>query len=160
MNKQYKLRCVGSIDASFLPFLNRFMKDHPDFQKRVSFTGEITDREQLLGEYRMAKIFCMPSRWESTGISSLEAMAVGCYLLLSDTDSAFDLTDYGEYGKIFHIEDSIGLTRCMEKVCRNEKLLEKNCEAVQRFVVEKHDWKKIVEGIYAELFGKTVEYEE
>ena len=55
----------------------------------ISFISEIT-QEELVAYYRRAKVHAMPSWFETTGLSSLEAAAMGCALVISDRGDTRD----------------------------------------------------------------------
>ena len=65
---------------------------HLDYQKRlkaeaagnISFAGNVAG-ENLPQYYRRAKVHVLPSFYESTGLASLEAMAWGAQIVVSDT---------------------------------------------------------------------------
>ena len=44
---------------------------------QVHFTGNITDREEVLQLYTLLDVFVLPTRWESFGLVFAEAMALG-----------------------------------------------------------------------------------
>jgi glycosyltransferase involved in cell wall biosynthesis len=58
----------------------------------IEFTGAIP-QQQLLTYYQKAKVHVLPSWFETTGLSSLEAAAGGCNIVISDRGDA------GEYFK-------------------------------------------------------------
>jgi glycosyltransferase involved in cell wall biosynthesis len=66
-----------SYGAEFL----RLAKAKPEF---VRYEGPISDRARLAGIYRQARGFVLLSTMETLSLSSYEAVACGCPLLLSD----------------------------------------------------------------------------
>lgn len=150
-NNNWKLRLIGSIELEFEKKLTKFLNDHDEIKDDIQIVGSINDLAEMENQYKKAKVFVLSSRWESFGIAAVEAQARGCYLVLSDFPVAFDLTQWGEYGKTYAIDDSVGLCKCLEASCLNENILKMNCERTQRFAMEKYDWKKICKLIYEEL---------
>ena len=67
---------------------------------KIIFLGNITDKEQLNSYYTKAKVFVLPSRYESFGISSLEAASYQDYLILTDVGAARDLIPNETFGYI------------------------------------------------------------
>ena len=147
----WKLRLVGSIETDFRPKLAEFIENHREIKNDIEYIGCIENIEELEKQYKKAKVFVLSSRWESFGIAAIEAQARGCYLILSDFPVAFDLVQWGKYGKTYAIEDSVGLCRCLEDTCFNDGLLSSNCLQTQQYAMKKYDWETIVETIYMEL---------
>ena len=150
-DNDWKLRLVGSIEPDFEIKLVEFIEKHSEIKNDIEYLGCIDNIEELEKQYEKAKIFVLSSRWESFGIAAIEAQARGCYLILSDFPVAFDLVQWGKYGKTFAIEDCVGLCRCLEGTCFDEDLLSSNCLTAQQYAMKKYDWETIVESIYMEL---------
>ena len=75
-------------------------------KERVIFAGEIKERETLYSEYCHAKVFVLPSRWESFGISCGEALSCGCRLIITNTiPPANEMTNSGKFGSIIDAEN-------------------------------------------------------
>ncbi len=75
---------VGKAYSDSGPYAQKFFalaKDHPE---SIRYEGAISDRERLAQVYREARGFVLLSAMESRSISSEEAAACGCPLLLSD----------------------------------------------------------------------------
>jgi len=51
--------------------------------ENIHFTGYVSF-EQLLGYYRQSRVHVLPSWFETTGLSSLEAAKMGCNVVISD----------------------------------------------------------------------------
>lgn len=102
----WKLKLIGKVNKDFYPYINSYFDEYPHLKDRVIFTGEIKNREALYSEYCHAKVFTLPSRWESFGISCAEALTCGCYLIVSDTiPPAKEMICNGKYGTIVKAED-------------------------------------------------------
>lgn len=107
---EWKLKLIGNIQQEFVTYINEYFKKYPNLKDRVIFTGEIKNREDLYSEYCHAKVFTLPSRWESFGISCGEALTCGCYLILSDSiPPAKEMTCDGKYGTIVESENAEAL---------------------------------------------------
>ncbi|MFP4106520.1 MAG: glycosyltransferase family 4 protein [Phycisphaerae bacterium] len=52
--------------------------------QRVRWTGQVTDRKELVDIYRSAQMLAFPSQYESFGLPVLEAMACGTPVVASD----------------------------------------------------------------------------
>lgn len=146
----WKLRVIGEMDENFMPWLQKFKTENGELMDKITFTGNIEDRSELENEYAKAKIFCLPSRFESFGIVYLEAMRNGCYIISTDVDSIKGILQ-GKYGTVVPVDDADGLAETIITVTENSELLEKNCEEVQKYVIEYFDWNVIGEKIFALL---------
>lgn len=155
----WKLRIIGEIDKGFLTWLQKFKEENEDIFEQITFTGKIIDRSQLEEEYAKAKIFCMPSRFESFGIVYLEAMRNGCYVISTEVDPIGELLKK-KWGMVVPIDDIEKLAEVLLRITNDEELLRKNCCAVQEYVKESYDWNVIGEKIYKLLnLGDEIEDE-
>lgn len=75
--KDYQAKIIGSGDDVIKKLLDKYGSDLGD---RVEILGHLT-HEQLLLHLRTAKIFFMPSRWESFGLAAAEAVCCGCSIV-------------------------------------------------------------------------------
>lgn len=147
----WKLKVIGPIEKTFEAYIEQYFKYNPELLRKVSFTGEIVDKEALNNEYRKAKIFCMTSRLESFGLVFVEAASNGCFIITSDIISANDVTGNGNYGDIF-LRDNVGqLASLLIKNCRNEEKLARICNEIQDFAYTNFYWEDICNRIYSLL---------
>lgn len=135
ISKDWKLRLVGPIEKheiDFQNFIDEWFIKYPEMRKRMEFVGEISDRGQLLEEYRKAKIFVLPSRSESFGLALIEAGANGDFIISTDIPSFKSITCDFEFAESFPIDDVETLANKIEK-SRNipRKELEKKANEIQ-----------------------------
>ncbi|APC42746.1 glycosyltransferase family 4 protein [Clostridium estertheticum] len=139
----WKLKLIGGIDPNFQIYVDNFMNINPELKDRIIFTGRINDRELIEEEYRKAKIFCLTSRCEGFPNVFSEAANKGCYIISSDIDPAWDITDDKKYGSIFPINDYVSLANELITVCSNEERLETVCKDIQIYTKENFEWTKL-----------------
>lgn len=60
----WNLKLVGSIEPAFQPEIDKYFVKYPQLVSRVTFTGVISDKEQLRAQYLKAKLFALPSTFE------------------------------------------------------------------------------------------------
>jgi len=77
---------------------------------QVHFVGWLRGGEKL-HFYRNAAIFCMPSHYESFGISTLEAMFVGKPVIGTRVGGFLDLVEEGVTGYLVDCGDAVALAR-------------------------------------------------
>lgn len=140
----WTLRLVGSIEKEFEPYIEQYFLQHPDLTDHVIFTGQISDRDKLALEYQCARVFVLPSRWESFGIAVLEAMYAGCYVILTDAiPPAKQFTNDEKYGKIVAADDIEALATAMESAAN----IDAPMQEISDYAVQYFDWKEICKKI-------------
>lgn len=147
----WKLVMVGPIEDSFKPFLGRFFNEHPELADRVILLGNIADRTRIEGLYREAKIFCLPSRKEGFPLAGVEALREGCCLVLTSFQSAYDLTNDGEFGPVVPIDDTQSLQAALLAACTNELRLKEICYKSQLYARDNFNWDILVNRIQKKL---------
>lgn len=144
---EWKLRFVGPIEESFKPYINDFYTKHPEMREQIEFVGPIYDRNKLEKEYSVAKIFCLPSSWESFGIVGAEALSKGCYFIGSRIPSNIQLTQNESMGTLFDNENWADLEDKLRECLSNESKIQDNFQKAITFANEHYNWKKILEPI-------------
>ena len=125
---------VGSIDKNFINYKENFFKENPCLIDKIIFTDEIKNREELYKYYNRAKVFVLPSKWESFGIVMIEAMAFGNYVITSNTCAAKDITNNDEIGKIVEIDSKRELKEEIIKVISGKINLKEKYEKTLNYV--------------------------
>lgn len=143
----WKLKIIGPIEDTFRIYIDNFFKNNPILKERVLFTGPIFNRNELEQQYRNSKVFCLTSRWEGFPLVFLEAIKNGCYVISSDFEAAFDVTDNEKYGDLFPIDNIDDLSQCFIKSCHQAKKLEENCKKIQGYAYENFYWPTICKKI-------------
>jgi glycosyltransferase involved in cell wall biosynthesis len=76
----YRLFIIGSPSANQVAY---YKVCREEAGPNVTFIAA-TSQEELIGYYSTAKVHVLPSWFETTGLSSLEAAAMGCTLVITD----------------------------------------------------------------------------
>lgn len=116
----WKVFFVGSMTNDLENYVQQFFIENPSLKDKIIFTGEIKDRKVLYEYYNRAKVFVLPSKWESFGIVMVEAMAFGNYIITSNTSAALDITNNNKIGKIIDISSKYDLTNSINDVIENK----------------------------------------
>ena len=143
----WKLKLIGDIEPSFQGYIDNYFNSNPELKDRIIFTGRINDRKLIEEEYLKSKVFCLPSRSEGFPNVFGEAANKGCYIISSDIDPAWDITDNKKYGSIFPINDYDSLANELITVCSNEERLETVCRDIQIYTREHLEWTKLCQRI-------------
>lgn len=140
----WRLKLVGPIELGFDQYINNYLSYYPELQTKVIFTGPIYDRNLLMEEYLKSKVFCLTSRVEAFAQVFAEAAFKGNYIISSDVDGSWDITDDKKYGSIFPINDFETLSNELIAICSDEPTLEKVCNDIQIHTRNNFDWVKIL----------------
>lgn len=138
----WKLRIIGPIEEQFKPYIEKFFALNPELREKITLTGNISDKLELENEYKKAKIFCLTSRFESFGLVLADAAKNGCYIISSNIFPAWDITNNGQYGDIFEIDNIKQLSDSLIKNC-NDDIISGKSREIQNYVCSNFNWKDI-----------------
>ncbi len=131
--KDYKLILVGGTNKK------NFRMGSIDLNRKdIILTGHISDENKLIKLYNKAKIFVLPSKFESFCIPALEAMACGLPVIVSNIAALPEVCrDAAYYVNPYNTDD---IAKGMETVLKNKKLqnilIKKGLERVKSFCWE------------------------
>lgn len=147
----WKLFLVGTIENGFNTYIQNYYENNPELKSRVVFTGAISSKKELQVYYDKAKVFVLPSKWESFGLVLLEALSAGCYLIGSDKIPAIpDLIENTNYGQIFEFGSSEKLTQALIKTAKQEYSDVHIAEEIN-YAEKNYRWDKIIDNLVMEL---------
>ncbi len=106
---------------------------------------EFGNDEKLADIYAKAAVFIYPSLYEGFGIPPLEAMAVGCPVVVSNTSSLPEVV--GDSGLLFNPKDPADLAQKIEKIL-GDKELAKNLIEKGKIRAKQFTWGAMAEKIY------------
>jgi glycosyltransferase involved in cell wall biosynthesis len=136
----WKIKFIGGIEKDFERYINKFMQNNPNLKDKIIFSGEINSRKRLEEEYKKSKIFCLTSRFEGFPNVFPEAAIKGCYIISTNIDPAWDITDNQKYGSIFDIDNVEQLASLLKRICKDEEILKRTCEDIQNYISENFNW--------------------
>lgn len=87
-------------------------------KNRVHFIGKIRE-ERKKAFFKMAKMFCMPSLFESFGIALVEAMASGKICMASNAGGMKDIIEHDKSGLLFNPSSSESIAETIKYVMVN-----------------------------------------
>ncbi len=124
--------------------------------EKVIFAGRVS-REDLPRYYAAADVFVLPSisRLEAFGIVTLEAMASGKPVLVSNIPGVRDVVDDGVEGLIIEPLDPKGTAKKIAWVMEHPEEARRMGEMGRKKVEEKYNWSKVVEMIL-NVYRETV----
>ena len=145
----WQLVLIGKYTDKVKQKVSDMIREDPSLSGRIILTGEITDKKKLAEEYEEAKVFVLPSKWESFGFVLPEALSHGDYLLVSgNVPAAYDLLYNETAGRVVkdlsierwarEISNATGLDIDWDKKYRDD----------HEFINNNYNWKMIVRKIY------------
>lgn len=148
---EWKLRLVGPVEEAFKPYIGHYFKKYPELTGRVEFVGIINDRNVLAEEYRKAKIFVLPSRWEAFALVLPEAASQGCKMIVTSSVACCkDFVCNPEFGEIVPPDDARCLGEVME--CMANSYEDAGiADKIAAYAEERFLWKNICGEIFRHL---------
>jgi len=107
----------------------------------VTFTGFASEPD-LIGFYRSAAVFAMPSRSEGFGLVYLEAMAHGLPCVAASNDAAGEVVEDGQTGFLIRQDDRAALTDRLIRLLTDEPLRRQMGGAGVRRVQERFSYER------------------
>jgi glycosyltransferase involved in cell wall biosynthesis len=130
----FKLILVGKASPNQAAYLDNCKKIA---NSNVEFLGYVT-QEDLCDLYAKAKVHVLPSWFETTGLSSLEAAAMGCNIVVSDKG---DVREYfGDLAYYCEPDDLDSIAAAVEVALRSPVN-----KALQEKVLNEYNWERAAE---------------
>lgn len=140
----WELWLAGPVEPEFEDRIKTFFEENPHLTDRVRFLGNITDPKRLAEIYGQAKVFVLPSRWESFGLVLTEALERGEYLVVSDqVPSADDVGANGKYCNVIPVDNISALAQAMLEAAEKPVDVQIRKERSQ-WVKDNFTWTQIV----------------
>lgn len=118
INKKLRLIMVGQG-----PLLEELREkvSREGFTDFIMFTG-LKQREEVASYYRLADYYVIPSHFEGTPLSLLEAMANKLACIGTDVNGIKEIIGDSQGGILFPKDDTQELTRCLEQLIHDDSL--------------------------------------
>lgn len=114
---------VGSYTEELAEKVRTLKERRPDLEDNLVLKGPVYDRAELYELCQRARIFAMPSRWESFGIALAEGTYFGAVAVMTDYGAVVpELTDGGKLGYIVPVGDDEAYAKALLKAMKNKKL--------------------------------------
>lgn len=114
LNQPVKLTIAGPDPKFHQEIADTFHSDSID----LKILGHISQNEvhELMKSHR---IFCLPAYKEAFGVSILEALALGCSIVASNTGGIPEALGKGNWGCLFPVSDPDALADCLNNFLNN-----------------------------------------
>ena len=128
-NTSYRLVLIGDRSTN--------QKDYYEQCKRAATPNiqffDFLEQESLLDYYRKAKVHVLPSWFETTGLSSLEAAAMGCNIVITKKGDAYEY--FKDYAYFCDPESPESIFQAVEQAASNTI-----GSGLSNFVREHYNW--------------------
>jgi glycosyltransferase involved in cell wall biosynthesis len=112
-NTSYRLILIGARSTNQADYYDRCRRAAAPNIEFVDFL----EQKALLDYYRKAKVHVLPSWHETTGLSSLEAAAMGCNIVITRKGDAFEY--FNEYAYYCEPESPDSIFQAVDQAARN-----------------------------------------
>jgi len=113
-NTPFRLVLIGAVSTNQIEYYEQCKKAAGPNTEFIDFL----EQKRLLDYYRRAKVHVLPSWFETTGLSSLEAAAMGCNIVITKKGDAFEYFENDAYYCDPQSPDSI--FRAIEQASSND----------------------------------------
>jgi glycosyltransferase involved in cell wall biosynthesis len=130
-NTSYTLLVVGSAAPNQKKYYDECRKIAA---KNILFHEQVP--QALLAEYyKAAKVHALPSWFETCGLSSLEAAAMGCNIVI--TEKGYAREYFGNDAFYCNPADPVSIFRAIEQAAQSE-----NSKVLQQKIIQQYTWQK------------------
>lgn len=138
--KIHKIKLLIAGEGEERKELERLVKKL-NLEREVVFAGEIK-LEEIIGYYKIADVFCRPSRTEGFGNVFIEAMAASLPVVATNIGGIKDFLRDGENGLFSEVDNPDDLAEKIKILLEDDKLRKKITEEGIK-TAGKYDWKEI-----------------
>lgn len=142
--KKYNLKLLYVGDGPMRIELQKKCNDN-DFSQYIKFFGTVS-YENIPDMYKLADIYVIPSLFEGTPISLLEAMFNGLAIIGSNTVGINNIIKHGENGLLFEKGSIIDLKRQIKKVLGNIEASKRLGGSAEDFYFKNYNFYTITSG--------------
>ena len=117
----------------------------PERAAGISLLGEMDDRHQLSELYRSATVFCLPARFEPSGLAVLEAMAHGLPCVATRVGAMSEILHDGQLGLLVDPEDVQGLADTLTSLLHDRRLQDTLSQRARSAVEAQETWDAVAD---------------
>lgn len=124
--------------------------DYLGISSRVNFVGFISNEDRNLF-YKIATCAIFPSLYEPFGIVALEAMALGCPVIVSDVGGLGEIVTHGENGITIYADDAGSAAWGVSRLLNYPEIGQKCATTAYDYVDQLYNWPRIARltrGVY------------
>lgn len=125
--------------------LKREVQKH-ELENYITFMGHV-DRKELIRLYQHAKIFVMPSRYETGPLTVLEAMSCGKPVIATSVGIVPEVIENMENGIIVQSNSPDDLAKSIDMLLEDEQLYEKLGTNARATVKKRYTWDIVADNV-------------
>jgi glycosyltransferase involved in cell wall biosynthesis len=122
--------------------------------RRIRFVGFLADERMLSAAFREARVFVLPSEYESFGLVLLEALAQGTPVIASRVGGIPEFVPDGKAGRLVPPGDAVGLAGALLDLWDNETTRRQMGEFGRTQVVPRYTWERVVDSLL-QVYGEA-----
>lgn len=145
--RNWNLHLVGSLSEAFKPKLEELKKEFSEEFKYIYFHGFLK-KEELFRMYNRAKIFCLPSLFETFSNVFAEAMYFGNVIVTTNTTSLKDIVTEFQLGEIIEKNNIDQLKNTFLKLTENPDLLSFYSNNSRNFCEKYLNWEILIDKLF------------
>ena len=139
---EHKLKLIFAGDGDMREDMERLASER-GFSDLVKFTGWVPHSE-VPELFRIADIYVLPSHFEGTPISMLEAMCNEMPIIGSDVDGINDIIEDERNGLLFEVNDQEELTNKISLLVRDKNVAKKIAAQARMDYEKKYNYEEVV----------------
>jgi glycosyltransferase involved in cell wall biosynthesis len=105
------------------------------------------DPPALVAELCAAHVYVSTSHSDSTSVSLLEAMAAGCFPVVTNIEGNREWIRHGDNGLLFPPGDDAALARCLERAADDPELRRRAATLNRALIVDRATWTRNMERV-------------
>lgn len=147
----WQLVLVGPYTNNLKEMIDLKLADNSSLNGRIILEGNKENRDELLGYYKEAKVFVMPSRYESYGIALQEAALFDDYILCSNIPQFKELTKNFTLASSFDFNSQAELQSLLISTCANIDKCMQTATLEKDFLLNECSLRSVSQHLYNEI---------
>jgi glycosyltransferase involved in cell wall biosynthesis len=152
---KHKLRLIFVGDGNMRKDLEK-ITEREKFNKYVKFFGHVP-HEEVSNMFGIADIFAIPSFFEGTSISMLEAMFNGMPIIGSDGEGISNVIEHGKNGLLFEVSNWKDLKDQIIYLVENKGVAEKIASEAKKTYEDNFNFETVVKQ-YIDIYERVVSF--
>ena len=147
---KWNLALAGPIDTDFVTDKDEFFNAHPELESRICFVGNL-EKPELFDLYNRAKIFILPSNFETFANVYSEAAFFGNLIITSPYTSIKNLITEEKLGLLVEPQSSQEIGDAIIRLISNEEKTKQMSQNVRNFALANLNWDDITNKLQNEF---------
>ncbi len=153
--QEFQFRCYGAGEMA-----DSFVAQMTEILGERFYFGGVVSGDEKWRALAESNIFLLPSHYEGLPMSLLEAMAVGCFPIVSDVGSVSEVVENEINGFLIEPRNSEQIVKTLKRLFSGEFDQDKLCKAARSTIKDRYnltDYLRNLETIYEEFEDQKVD---